>query len=189
MGSQRLGHDWATFTITIYWDNLCRVYGFQIMCLFLSFYLNSTVLENYHLSFEGVCVCVCVCVCVLQPWVLYWTPKWHRKKGRHKFLLPTHGRMLKESELEYKSHPELLYSSPYSWWSNSSLWTSVNYCIHGLFWWWEDMRPCQRADENVFQRGNGRDSWRSQERIHEGFLALEEEERGKWRGGWKWWDL
>ena len=34
------------------------------MCLFLSFYLNSTVLENYHLSFEGVCVCVCVCVCV-----------------------------------------------------------------------------------------------------------------------------
>ena len=97
-------------------------------------------------------MCVCVCVCVLQPWVLYRTPKWHRKKGRHKFLPPTHGRMLKESELEYKSHPELFCSSPYSWWSNSSMWTSVNYGIHGLFWRWEDKRPCQWAEE-MFSKG------------------------------------
>ena len=134
-------------------------------------------------------MCVCVCVCVLQPWVLYWTPKWHRKKGRHKFLPPTHGRMLKESEFEYKSHYEP-FCSILDWMTQVCghlwLWITVymGYSNSGKIW---DHSSKQKT---MFSKGG-------MEGIHEGvkkgFLkdsSLWGKRKAEdWRGGWKWWYL
>ena len=60
MGSQRVGHDWATDLIwsdlIVFWD-----LRFSLSMVALRFI---HVITNRHNSFIHICVCVCVCVCV-----------------------------------------------------------------------------------------------------------------------------
>ena len=49
MGSQRVGHNWMTFTFIIWSANI---------------YLNILIYNNYVYIYVCVCFCMCVCVCV-----------------------------------------------------------------------------------------------------------------------------
>ena len=80
MGSQRVGHDWATELNWSFWSSV----GLGI----------HTHTHKHH-AFACVCVCVCVCVCIPGPTLLHphLFPQQIKIRLRRKFCLPENSKL------------------------------------------------------------------------------------------------